>query len=414
MGLLVNEGYLINAMTVLRDEVLHMTSNGPEPYVEYTVIIDQENSNPKTSCTYADDAAIMAKGSAVWDLKPIFKDIKPCVFKDGAVVYYLNPHDWTKKVDGTASDLTGTDGDVMIEFPKFAYRIYTDTNNVLHVSVTNDPAKVIADTRYSYDAFSRALIGDLEHFYIGAFLGYIESNKLRSVAGKQPSGSYTIASFNTYAQNNGAHYQQLRYPQFKAIQCLYLIKYGNRNGQEALGYGVVNSSKTTCGYESTSTSASTLATVENSFTKPMDFGSKTLKTKHMRLFGIEDFWGNLYQFVKCLTTNGNRDIIYSWSEDSGENVEATPVTISSGYTSNFSGYPPKYVQGTTDAGFLPRTTSTGSTSTYWPDYCGLCASCVLYVGGDYSVDLNAGPFCAYLSFSASSSSSALGARLTFV
>ena len=30
----------------------------------------------------------------------IFKDIKPCVLKNGVVQYYLDPNDFTKRVDG--------------------------------------------------------------------------------------------------------------------------------------------------------------------------------------------------------------------------------------------------------------------------------------------------------------------------
>ena len=409
---MVNEEYVMRMFTRLRDEVLPMTA-GSEPLVEYTVVINQENSNCNTACTYADDAAAMSKGSLAWDIKPIFKDIKPCVFYSGAVVYYLNPNDWTKKIDGTAADLTGAEGDVMIEFPKFAYRIYTNTDNRLYVSVTNDPAKVIADNRYSYDAFSRAIIGDLNHFYIGAFPGYVDSRqKLRSIAGVRPTVSKTIAAFNTYAQKNGAHYQQFRYPQLKALQCLYLIKYGNRNGQEALGYGVVNTSDThTCGYETTATSS--LSSYKDTFAKGMCFGDKTKQTKHMRFLGIEDFWGNISQWIKGLKTNGNRAIIYSWSEDNGENVEAEPIEIATAPTLNFSTQYPKYIQGTTEAGFMPRTTNNGSSSTYWPDGIGLSSSGILKFGGNCADKWYAGPF--YVSTSAVSyTNNKIGARLLFL
>jgi len=115
--------------------------------MEYTVCIDETNSNPLTCCTYADDALNMTKGSSDWDSMPIFEDIRPCVFKDGAVNYYINPDDFTKKYNPETglntgdAILTGADGDVMIEFAKFAYRIYRE-NDALYVSITNDPSKV--------------------------------------------------------------------------------------------------------------------------------------------------------------------------------------------------------------------------------------------------------------------------------
>lgn len=42
---------------------------------------------------------------------------------DGTVNYYLLDTDWALKEDGTASDLSGVDGQVMVEIPKFYYRI---------------------------------------------------------------------------------------------------------------------------------------------------------------------------------------------------------------------------------------------------------------------------------------------------
>jgi hypothetical protein len=49
--------------------------------------------------------------------------MKGCLLLDnGAVNYYLNPTDWTQKEDGSASDLTGADGMVMVEIPRFYVR----------------------------------------------------------------------------------------------------------------------------------------------------------------------------------------------------------------------------------------------------------------------------------------------------
>jgi len=53
----------------------------PAPqYVEYTIRIDENNSDSTSAIIYLDDAASMSKGSSSWDTKPIFNNIKPCVF----------------------------------------------------------------------------------------------------------------------------------------------------------------------------------------------------------------------------------------------------------------------------------------------------------------------------------------------
>lgn len=56
-------------------------------------------------------------------LLPIQGRMRRCVVNDAGVVqYYLHPNDSTKKIDGTAANLDGTDGQVMVEIPKFWYR----------------------------------------------------------------------------------------------------------------------------------------------------------------------------------------------------------------------------------------------------------------------------------------------------
>jgi hypothetical protein len=47
-----------------------------------------------------DDAVGMEKGSSAWDKQEIFKDIRPCVLKNGEVVYYLDPDNFLRTVDG--------------------------------------------------------------------------------------------------------------------------------------------------------------------------------------------------------------------------------------------------------------------------------------------------------------------------
>ena len=54
---------------------------------------------------------------------PIQAAMRRCVLSDAGVVqYYLDPADSTKKANGSASDLVGADGQVMVEIPKFYYQ----------------------------------------------------------------------------------------------------------------------------------------------------------------------------------------------------------------------------------------------------------------------------------------------------
>jgi len=60
---------------------------------------------------------------------PVQSLMKGCLMLDnGTINYYLKPDDWSKKADGTASDLTGTDGQVMIEIPAHYRKFVADSN----------------------------------------------------------------------------------------------------------------------------------------------------------------------------------------------------------------------------------------------------------------------------------------------
>ena len=388
--------------------------------VTYTVNIDKTNSNPETACTYADDALGMTKGSSLWDNMPIFKQIRPCVFQRGRVNYYLNPNNWNEKFGTTeASCLTGEDGDVMIEFLKFAYKIKT-INNTITVSVSTDPAVIANDNDYTYDAFSRLEEGDLNFFYKGAFKGYIDGNgKLRSVVGTKPAHSKTIGQFRTAAQLNGAHYQQSTYAQLKALQCLYLIKYGNRNGQAAIGKGVVHvdaDASYVSGYNTTD--VANISSENSTLTSGMTFGTIENNTTHMRLFGLEDFWGNIQEWIEGVVTDENWNIITSWNSFSNEGITITSITTSTGLTANGYGFINDVI-GNSAAGFIPILFSSqsgisASSSTYWADQSNLYASRTLRFGGHWYDNDSAGPFNFLMTTVESGTYNFVSSRLSYV
>ena len=71
------------------------------PYKTYTAIIDEEETDPDLAVSYADDAKDMEAKSEKWLETDIFKDIRPCVFRDGEVQCYLDPNDYTQQIKNT-------------------------------------------------------------------------------------------------------------------------------------------------------------------------------------------------------------------------------------------------------------------------------------------------------------------------
>jgi hypothetical protein len=74
-------------------------------------------------------AATVPGGLTDYTRKNLYDRIKGCVLNaDGTLNYYLNPTNWAEKEAGGASDLTGVDGNVMVEIPKFYYRVRRNGN----------------------------------------------------------------------------------------------------------------------------------------------------------------------------------------------------------------------------------------------------------------------------------------------
>jgi len=365
---------------------------GKVAYKIYGVSIDLTNSNPETAVTYTDDAVDMTPGSA-WNTMPIFKDIKPCMLKNGVVQYYLNPANFAQKADGTAADITsGNDGDVMIEIPKTGFKI-TTVGNTLTIKVTENPNDT---ANFKYYAHTRSAEGDRSKLYIGAYLGWNSGGKLRSLSGKTPTASQTIGTFRNQAQANGTGYDIVSFYPLLLLQCLFLIKYKNRDSQTALGRGYVDGN-----------SAATNTGGTNQ--KGMCFGETTGK-QQMKFLGIEDFWGNLRWWIDGLFSDSNRNIKTAFQNFN--NTGSGYTDRGQGATSNIGNYMSK-PQGTSQTGFIAKEVS-GSASTYFCDYSILNASRLLFFGGYWDDGSDAGAFYLCVNYSASSSYSTLGGRLMYL
>ena len=365
----------------------------------YGVRIDTTDSNPETACEYTDNAVGMlaahgnngAFNGGDWLTRYPFNSIRPCLFKNGAVVGYLNPDNFAQFENGTDADIeSGDAGDVMIEIPKFYYKIGRNGNYV-EVKIANALMAGFTDYAFSYKGESK------DKFYIGAYLGYKDSNnKLRSLTGKTVTGNITIGAARTAAQANGAGYEQLSFNKLTALQVLYVVMFKNLNSQAALGQG----------YTSASNFRDTGATDE----KGMTYGTNTAASADdtVKFLGIEDFYGNLYQWVDGYVSGNNIVLVADGNfNDTGDGYEshARHGSVSYSYI--------KDVEGDNILAFTPKTGG-ASTTTYYADYGHIGNSAyVPYFGGDCGDGADAGAFRLFCLCSASGASPGVGARLTF-
>lgn len=357
-----------------------------------TAVIDLSDSNPATCVSYADDAANMQAGSAEWDE---FFGHYPCLFKDGAEVGKLNPNDFSKFADGTNADITsGAAGDVMIAFPRRGLKISTSGTKVT-VSMTNGAS----EDGFSYLAHQRGETNK-DVFYLGVYKGFVDSGKLRSLSGKTPTVKQYIQTFRTQAQANGAGYEQSAFYQLLFRQCMYILKYKNLNSQATIGKGYV------WGPSDQTNPVQTGATNTNG----MDWGDKSSLTSRMKLFGLEDFWGNVYEFIDGVVSDASRNILTATDNfnDSGSGY----TNCGQAASANLSGFMAA-PQGTSQTGFVGKTAG-GSATTYFCDQVIVNPSCIVQYGGSWTVADSGGIFMLYLANASSYIHNSIGSRLMYL
>lgn len=366
----------------MEGSVVKATAGAPPVY---GVKIDLNDSNPETSVTYTDAAVGFTPSNGGngtfqdngWSDRWPFSQIKPCLLKDGVVVGYLNPNDYTKFEDGSDADITsGNAGDVMVEFPKTWYKISKDAS-YLYVQISQGPQEGFTDWAFSYKGVVK------DHFYIGAYPGYITNSKLRSISGKLVSKSEYFSTNRTRAQANGEGYELIPYNKLVLIQILYLIRFKNLNSQAALGKGYANEPGA-CG---------TLNTIG------MYYGRADSDQHLTKCHGIENLWACKYWDIDGIFTSNNKIYVQDGNFDQNpanaiEVGDAVPTSI--GYVSKVIG---------TNYGAFLVSEQDGSSTTYFCDSGKHGNGTVGMFGGLGRTLDEAGIFCMYTTRAFSNGSS---------
>lgn len=327
--------------------------------------------------------------------KSVQARMRRCVLNaDGSVNYYLHPTDSTKKVDGSAAKLDGTDGNVMVEIPKFYYKYnYNTASGVVHehsISLTPDSGYVV------HPAFVREGV-EVEYRYRAAYDGYRSGGKLWSISGVYPSTNVTITQFRTDARANGAGWEQLDWLLHEAITLLCIIEYGTMNIQAALGQGRTALSGGTWAngsYYGISGLSNSLGNGSGNVTYTGDADDVAADGSFMSYRGIENLYGNVWKFADGILASENVPYINQYpstynSTVLGVNDVSTGVTMtaSDGYAR---------LLGNSNKGFFPTSLTGGSSTVGTTDYFyanDVGELGIALVGGNANGGLAAGPLC---------------------
>ena len=281
----------------------------------YGFKIDKQDVNPDTRVTYLYDAVGMTPaymdfdgGSfnyGSWADIWFVKNNRPVALKfDGTVDYELDHTDFTKKLDGTASDVeNGTyAGNFMSEIPLIYVKRWEDSRyNYIVFSETKPNDDYLAQAHTNANGTVNSYI------YLPMFKGWKDSNnKLRSLMGTYPTGNTTGTNEVTYANNDGTGWQLWDKAKIDLIMDLIVLITKSTNCRAKIGNGdcqTYNASDTTnygkmkSGYETDGTTRSANAQFYGSEgTEVTNYGKH-----HMIAFYIEDLWANRWD--RCLGFN---------------------------------------------------------------------------------------------------------------
>ena len=363
----------------------------------YGFHVNSAESDPSAAVTYLADAvgmtpAKMNFSTGVFDYgswADVFFMPRPCMLRtNGTVAYYLNPNDYTKKADGTASDIANTsfDGNAMMEWgqdgKKIWYKIVPDANPESYSVYIADHQE---DANYKCWSFYNKDNKLLDHFYTAIYRGSNVGNKLRSLSGQPIMASQTADTEVSLAKANSAYWNISTWADSLLMYLLLYLMGKSLDLQGTFGQGDSN------GYSVHST---TMTTGECN-TKGLFWGSSD-NTKKAKVFGMEDPWGSVfYRCLGLMQTGGN--VYYKMTEGTADGSTApsyptSAVTgmINGGACSSTSGYVTKQkpVNGTM---IIPSAVG-GSESTYYCDYYWVNTAIVALaiVGGNSNNGANCG------------------------
>lgn len=395
----------------------------------YGFHIDSSESDPSASVTYLEDAigkepAYMdyANNKFVWGgwSKNEFFVPRPCMLKyDGTVDYYLDHDDYSKKEDGSDSDVADDTygGNAMMEWgrdgKKIWYKIVPDTGDNTSASVYI--ADYQADDGYRAWSFINNQGVLVDHFYTPIYNGTLDGDdKLRSISGKTYSDlcqSKTASQEVAATKLNNPTGKDLWYTEVYAdvtlINLLLILMAKSLDVQTAYGNG----------RQAQSSEASSMLGTGMMNDKGLFWGAND-NTHGVKVFGMENWWGNQWRrYAGHVIVDYVQKYKMTRSRQDGSAADDySQSTTASGYDGYITGATGPSTDGFVKAmqfdenGFQTKAVN-GTSATYWADYWYQNSGLRYALRGGYcsgSAGVG-GAFSVYLYFAPSATTWAFGA-----
>lgn len=290
----------------------------------YGYRVKEIESNPSTRVEYLFDAVGMTPAKMDYNLGSFnygswadiwfVKNNYPCMVKnDGSVDYKLNPNDYTKREDGTASDVANTAyaGNAMSAIPLVWVKRYHE-NGYRYV--------IFCEEQYdeTYKAYAHTRTdGSVSAYAYGAmFEGSLHSETLRSLSGLKPMSEKTAADELAAAQKNGHSWTLETWAFWNLIHDLLILLGKSTNVQGTYGQG----------HTEGGSAAEHLLTCGTLNTKGQFFGYSNT-TSAVKVFHMENFWGDRWDRIVGMIYDNSVYKVKMTPEGNGYNFAGSGYTV---------------------------------------------------------------------------------------
>lgn len=387
---------------------------------------------------------------------PLQSLMRRCILKDnGTVNYYLHANDSTKRDNGAAANLTGADGQYMVELPDMYVRFETDGDISRHLQST-EPLPGFRLWRKDYVSAVEATVQrstttlcsvvNKDADYRGGNNDASRDGTYKTQLG-MPATQISLTNFRAYARKRGStEWNCNLYQTHRKLWWLFAVEYANFNSQDAFnaeldenGYhqGGLSSGVTTlngtkwntfnnyypfvpCG--TTNSLGNHSGVVEFTMPDEYDPGVPT-KVNVPSYRGVENPFGHIWKWTdgcKCLIqseTDGGLSEFYVCDDPAAFTSSGVVNYDLRGNLPRKEGYVKKLILGE-HGEIMPLEVGGGST-TYFCDYfytnipsSGVSERGVLFGGAAFTGSA-AGFVCAHTSHTATYTSANIGSRLCF-
>ena len=360
------------------------TYNAPDDATSFNVLFMLDNGDSLTPSSVGTATYSYETAFSYGDWANAFFMPKPCMLRsNGTVAYYLDPNDYSKKLDGTASDVANAafDGNAMMEWPLIWYKFEAGTaDGEVNFYCSNKKADNSYKCWCNIDSENEIT----KHFYTSIYNG-TGTSKLRSLSGVQLTsssgcGNTTVSDEVSAAMANNTTsdvewYTEV-YSDRTLISALLILIGKTLNDKGSFGNGILDGS---------------IAAKEAYVTGSLDaaglfYGDVTSQTAPVKVFGMENWYGCVWHRVAGLSAGTGSTYQYKLTYGTADGSTAVGYNASAnGYISSSVTRPTNYnKQGLIVKmaagvhGLLPSAIGADPNSTY---YCSLLFS----DSGNYAV-----------------------------